>query len=198
MDFKITEKWLFLKNWTLPFLSQKCLFSLSFFHPIFVVLSDSALLPILLTHQPPSLTQYHPLPPPCHHLPSPLWHHFHSCEWLQMTPSWWRRFLSQQLSLTSDGQHHDSNYGDCNHYPHQHTGSLDMTTMNNHPKNRDWEMGRMGLETCHCVSRPRYVFFVFFSTTYLFTGIIDYDESTTMNVHHTPGQGWVKPFPPSL
>jgi hypothetical protein len=33
-------------------------------------------------------TQYHlfPLPPP------QLCHHFHSCEWPQTAPSWWRRF----------------------------------------------------------------------------------------------------------
>ena len=97
---KWTERWLFLKN-SLPSLLQKCSFSPSFFHPIFVVLSNSALLPISLAHQPPSSTTTSlpaiaTLAPP------------HSCEWLQMSPSWWRRFLSQwQLSLTSDGQHHD-------------------------------------------------------------------------------------------
>ena len=173
------EKWLFWKNQTLPSLLQKFSFSLLFFHPIFVILSNSALLPISLAHQPPSLTQYHPLPPPCHHLPLPLWHHFHSCKWLQITPSWWRRSLSWwQLSLTSDSQHHNSNYDDCHHYPHQQTGSLDMTTMSNHP--RIWIEGWIGLGS-RCVITSwdpgmSFLLSFFFSTNYLFTGMIDYDE----------------------
>ena len=145
----------------------------------------------------PSLVWYHPLPPH-HHPPLPLWHHFHSCEWLQTTPSWWRRFLSrQQLSLTSDGQHHNSNYDNCHHYSHQQTGSLDMTTMNNHP--RIGIKGWVGWGSRCVITSQDPDMSLFFSllTIYLQAWL------TTMNVHHSkcppyPRTGMGEATPPPL
>ena len=57
------------------------------------------------------------------------------------------------------------------------------------PQDRDQGMGRMGLKMCHHISRPRYV--SFFLSIYRH-GWLQW-MSTTANVHHTPGQGWVKP-----
>ena len=69
MSQKWTEKWLFLKNWTLPLLLQKWSFSLSFSHPIFVSLSNSTPMCNLLQWPPPSMM----MPSP-----SPLYHHHNS------------------------------------------------------------------------------------------------------------------------